>query len=64
VLVFDHVVEDSVLRYDVIFLELSHLKGEGTVFLPNTGTDYQLTGHCVQKNGIIVYSCFVFHFIC
>ena len=59
-----HVVEDSVLRYNVILLELSNLEDEGIVFLPNTGTNYPLTGHCVQKNGIIVYSCFVFHFIC
>jgi hypothetical protein len=33
------VVEDSVPRYDVIFLELSNLEEEGTVFLPSTGTD-------------------------
>jgi len=45
----DHVVEDSVLRYDVIFLELSDLEDEGTVFLQNTGTDYLVTGHCVRE---------------
>jgi hypothetical protein len=41
------VVEDSVLRYDLIFLELLNLEDEGAVFLPNTGTDYLLTGLCV-----------------
>jgi hypothetical protein len=44
-----HEVKDSVLRYGVIFLEFSNLEDEGTVFLPDMGTDYPVIGHCVPE---------------